>query len=398
MLVVTRRRGWLTLAGVGLIVVAIIFYGFLGRIPIVVQGSGMLIGGQELYLVELTAGGRIVELNVAPGDQVTRGEVIALLQSTQIDREMNSATQRFALLKEQNQQLTALEVSQLTLATVALERDRESLEQDISSSLRLYELKSRQVQEQAQLLQKGYIAENTYIQTLQDASVLEQQILTSRAAIDRNRESYESTRTQINASQAQRIDELSQSRFTLEELHSKREVDLIVRSQVTGVVVGVRAHQGAVVAGGDSLIEIQVGETDDSDLRCVAYISLKEGKKAHVGMRVEISPSVAERSRYGYIEGEISKVSEYVAASGDLLDDFGNESFVAGMEKTLGPVVRVEIKMEHDPDATSGYKWSTEEGYPLKITAGTAVEVKVITQEQRPVSYVIPWLRRQLGN
>ena len=81
LLVVTRRRGWLTLAAVGLVLVAIVIYAIFGRIPVKVRGSGMLVAGDDLYLVEVTSAGRLTEIKVKNGDQVVEGQLIAVLNS-----------------------------------------------------------------------------------------------------------------------------------------------------------------------------------------------------------------------------------------------------------------------------------------------------------------------------
>jgi hypothetical protein len=45
----------------------------------------------------------------------------------------------------------------------------------------------------------------------------------------------------------------------------------------------------------------------------------------------------------------------------------------------------------------SGYDWGGGPGPDLQLTAGTPTEVRVLVEERRPISYVIPILRDLTG-
>ena len=397
LLVVTRRRGWLTLAAVGFVVAAIVIYSIFGRIPVKVKGAGMFVAGDDLYLVEVTSAGRLTEIKVKTGDQVVEGQLVAVLNSKDLNQQIDAVLQRIDLLEDQDDSLSLVEQSQLDLSEATLERSLDSLQQEIESSTKLRGMKQEQLTAQRELIKKGYISQNTLIATLQEVTQLEQAIMKSETSLKESRQSHESTRASIKQARASRLDELNQSRSQLLELQKRRDTQLQVYTDVAGVVVGVRQDRGAVLDAGDSLVEIQVGGRKGGPLKCLAYLSLKTGKRATVGMPAEVSPTVAKRSRYGFIDAKVSSVEEYVASDAQLDNVFANRSIVQQIRKDLGPVIRVKIEMESDPATVSGFRWSTRKGYPVVLTPGTEVQVDVIVEERRPISYVIPWLRSQLG-
>lgn len=397
MLVVTRRRGWLTLLAVAFVLTAVLIYAIFGRIPVKVTGAGMLVAGDDLYLVDVTSSGQLAELHVKVGDRVTRGQIIAVLSSKDLDRQIESTRQRIALLDDQNDSLSVVETSQLSLSEATLERSIDSLQQEIESSTRLHEMKQGQLKAQQELIKKGYISQNTLISTLQEVTQLEQAIMKSQTSLKGSRQSHESTRAGIEGARASRADEINQSQAQLVELEMRRDTELKVYSAVAGLVVGVRQERGSVLDAGSSLVEIQVGGKAGDPLGCVAYLSLKTGKRAAAGMTAEVAPTIAKRSRYGFIRASVTSVEEYVASDEQLLNVFANQSMVDEIRKNLGPVIRVRLDLETDASTPTGFRWSTREGYPVRLTAGTEVGIEVVVEQRRPISYVIPWLRRQLG-
>jgi len=67
----------LTLAG---LILAVVLWGYLGQIPIITQGPGVLLARGTTHTVVSLAAGQVVEVNVARGDQVRAGTVVARLQ------------------------------------------------------------------------------------------------------------------------------------------------------------------------------------------------------------------------------------------------------------------------------------------------------------------------------
>ena len=60
-------------------------------------------------------------------------------------------------------------------------------------------------------------------------------------------------------------------------------------------------------------------------------------------------------------------------------------------------MIEVYATLKLDPSTTSGYQWSSSKGPPLKVVSGTLAASEIVVGTQRPISIVIPFLRKQTG-
>lgn len=77
---VTSPLAWLALLTTGAMLLAVVAWGFLGRLPMTVQGPGVLLRQGGLSTVPVVVPGQLVEVLAEPGDVVSQGQVLARLQ------------------------------------------------------------------------------------------------------------------------------------------------------------------------------------------------------------------------------------------------------------------------------------------------------------------------------
>src|ERR1700758_4144461 len=82
---VTSPVGWLAVSALAGILFLIVLWGFLGRIPDTVSGSGILIRGGAVFDVAAGSDGFITQVLVKPGDQVKAGQVVAKMSQGELD-------------------------------------------------------------------------------------------------------------------------------------------------------------------------------------------------------------------------------------------------------------------------------------------------------------------------
>jgi len=63
----------------------------------------------------------------------------------------------------------------------------------------------------------------------------------------------------------------------------------------------------------------------------------------------------------------------------------------------IGPALRVRVKLETDSKTISGFRWSTEVGYPAPLTPGTESTLGIVVEETRPIDLLVPWFRNVFG-
>lgn len=83
---------WVLTSALGFLLFAVVTWGFVGRIPLTVQGSGIFVRGERLDSVNAPCEGLIRKMNKRAGDQVKVGECIATIckssSSTEVERQV----------------------------------------------------------------------------------------------------------------------------------------------------------------------------------------------------------------------------------------------------------------------------------------------------------------------
>jgi HlyD family secretion protein len=164
-------------------------------------------------------------------------------------------------------------------------------------------------------------------------------------------------------------------------------------SPVDGQVVEEKTHAGALIASGTPVVAV---EPDSSEMIAVLYIPSAEAKKVKPGMDAEISPSTAKREEYGFVRGKVTFVSDYPATGSGMMAMFENDALVASL-RGRGMVTEVDVQMERDSSTPSGFRWSSSHGPDTQMTPGTLFSAQIITRSQKPISLVLPFLKRITG-
>lgn len=98
---VTTPRGWLSLLAFWTVVVVAATWGFLGSIPTVVQGSGIMIRDGSINIIESPASGQVYDLYVRVGDYVQRDQLVArVVQEGDASREGGSGSRTVFVMSQ----------------------------------------------------------------------------------------------------------------------------------------------------------------------------------------------------------------------------------------------------------------------------------------------------------
>jgi HlyD family secretion protein len=128
----------------------------------------------------------------------------------------------------------------------------------------------------------------------------------------------------------------------------------------------------------------------------VGYFKVGDGKKIRLGMPVNITPSTVKRERYGSIIGVIADVSAFPVSTDAVVAVVGNQEVAAELTRAQSRI-QVYASLKIDLDTISGYGWTSGGGPDMTISSGTTAKVRATVQYFRPISYVIPLLRRWSG-
>jgi HlyD family secretion protein len=130
----------------------------------------------------------------------------------------------------------------------------------------------------------------------------------------------------------------------------------------------------------------------NEELKHLAFFPIGAGKKIAPGMKIQVNPVNIERQRFGSIVGKVTEVSPFPVTSEGIANVIGNTD-IAGSVIERGGTIQLEAELIKDESGPTGLKW-TSKGPDTPVTAGTTTTCRVTVEERRPITFVIPLLRK----
>ncbi len=132
----------------------------------------------------------------------------------------------------------------------------------------------------------------------------------------------------------------------------------------------------------------------EEDLKHLGFFPIGQGLKVAAGMEIRVTPSNVERQRFGSIIGKVIDVSPFPVTSEGIVNVVGS-SEVAKSLISGGGTILVTAELEKDPKSVSGFQW-TSQGPPQRFSPGTTTQCRITVENRRPITFVIPLLRKWL--
>lgn len=513
---VVNVRVWFPLSAIGSLLAIGLLWSIFGRIPITVKGQGLLINPGDVVELQSSSGGQILDLNIQPGDIVTKKDIVATIKLPQLRQQLDRQQTKLSELQIQHQQANELTSKQLKLQREDLEKQKENLEKTLEREsivpvlrqenlellaknrrslenslrntqkllpvlrqqsmnsiaqrretleLRLEQIRNmlptlkERIEARRKLLEKQLItgdallsAEREYFKSLTELSQQEsqlseldlqetnsqQQYLDNLNKIDQIQAQIQELEVQETTTQRQyleslnKIDEINAkleqnqtelAKIARQELETKQqqfnqiqelrrdiarlEQEIVsktkIESEYQGRVLDVGVVSGQVIDAGTSIAVIQKqGENqNNSTLMSIAYFADRDGKKIKPGMKIQVTPSIVKRERYGGIVGKVTEVSSFPVTTQNIGVVIGNREIARSLSQsfsqTSSMIIQISAELELDPNTESGYKWSSSNGPPTTISPATTTLVRVQIGSRAPISYVIPLFRSWTG-
>lgn len=448
LLVVINRKSWLVVATLCFVCLSAIAWSFLGRIPITVDGFGVLINPGNVKGIQSPASGQIASVSVRVGELVSEGQTLAILDQPELlkefeqlqdrreeraafhkvaatlDRqreqlETNSYAQQRAFILDEiekaggiaerlyQQSLEFTEEQRRNLATTReltnglnkSLRDRlntirtlrlegltsQDLVLDAESSLMNSELRAASLDVQVRELELSRIeSERSRLEQQNRLSDLKLQLLQLDIASQRLQQ-------ELLNNQENRENELSELDNQLSRLRLSLERQGKIVSDCDGRILEIIVQPGQVVSTGMRIGTIE-RDDPDAELTNLAYFKVKDGKRIKPGARARVTPSTVQREREGSIVGAVSKVSAFPITQEGIVNVVGSPEIAQSLIQQ-GGAIEVEVELDRDSDSFSGFKW-TSKGPEIGFTAGTTTAVSITIEQRTPITYLLPILRK----
>ncbi|NMG07813.1 NHLP bacteriocin system secretion protein [Brasilonema sp. UFV-L1] len=451
---VVSPKSWLPLAALGSLVAVAIVWSIYGRIPITVEGRGVVIYPRKVVPLQSKSAGQLLALDVKVGDVVKKGQVLATIDQAELRKQLQQQRAKLRELESQDQAVGSLQGQRLeqeklsmqqqrlylqqrirelhaltplvkTKGKDSIKQQRQGLQQRIREAQTLTPVFKQRLEIRRQLREKERAisgdevlkAEQEYLENLQKISELQAQLKELDVKETEQEKVYRENLSTMSDLQAQlkQLDskQASQAQQDLENATvRKKEIQEVNReivklelqlgnnsqiiSQHNGRILELTVTPGQVVNAGTRLATVEV-ENPSNKLVGVTYFPVAEGKKIQSGMAIQITPQTIKRERFGGIVGTVTSISRFPITKEAAANEVGNSEVVEGLvsQKQEG---LMQVFAELQTDSTfSGYKWSSSTGPRLKISPGTTTVVRVKVDERAPITFVLPILRSFSG-
>ncbi|MEH1945874.1 MAG: NHLP bacteriocin system secretion protein [Nostoc sp.] len=449
---VVSPKKWLPLVAVGSLVAAGLTWSFLGRIPITVTGTGIIVYPSTITSFQSPIAGRLRTVNVRVGDFVNRGDVLATLDQSELMKQLQLVRSKLEQLQQENRDANSVQLLrqnadkqaliqqrqslQQNLQTVqkltpilrekglnSIQRDRTSQIQSLQSLRELLPTFKQRLDNRKQLLGEGAISGDTVLQSQQDYLNAVRQINEAESQLkqldvkeaDAQRQyleninsikDLESQLKQLDSKQATlaqqdleavttRQKEIQEVRRNITQLALQLSSNSLIKSTYSGRVLEISATPGQVVLQGTPIGAI-AAQKRSVQLESVAFFPVGDGKQIQPGMKLQVTPSTVQRERFGGIIGAVTDVSAFPVTKEGALSVVGSSEFVEGL-MSQGPQILITARLQPDTSTVSRYKWSSSKGPEMKVTSGTTTSVQVTVEERAPITFVLPILRSWSG-
>lgn len=455
---IIHPKRWLSLLALGTLVAGGLAWSVFGRIPITVSGKGLLTYPSQIVSVQSPGTGRVAKVAVKVGDRVTKGQVLAILDQSELRQQLELAQSKLHQLQFQDQSATASQQERERLEQTTIAKQRLAIQQELQTvtaltpelndrGLTSLDRERRSLQERLAYLQQqateyagiwqrlsdaadaGVYPRNSLIKDRQEYLVKPQtDILDVEAQLKKldlketnARQDYLKNTNKVNELQAQlreleskaasqaeqdltartsRNKEIQDTKRAIAQLELQLQQSTQIVSEHDGYIREFNLNPGQRIETGAGIGVIAANKRN-SHLTGITFLPVEDGKKLDEamvkrGVNVQITPTTVKREEYGGIRGKVTQVSQASITQEGAVHLVGNPAILPTLMEEGKAYIIVFSKLE--PAAEPGkYQWTSSQGPDQSITEGTTTTATITVEERAPISYVIPLLKSLVG-
>lgn len=382
------------------LVLALLVGSFVVRVPVVVEGQGMLMADTEVvnYAIQPESEGRLEEFFVKVGTAVRKGQLIARVSIPRLESEIETAESALRSLRQKERLLEAYQKESLEAGQVTLRQQRaeaHNREQVLRERLARLE---RAVSGDTELVRKGFLSARGSDASMTEKGQVEDQMFTSKRQLLEAEASYAELVQRLRREKLELTLQITTQERQLQSLFDRRKVEEAIPSPYDGVVseLLVDLHQpvnrerrvatvlpsGSVAANPGNLVTT-----------AVVFVPAAQGKKLEPGMVAQLRPLIYEEQEFGRIEGVVAQVSTVASDEDVLLRVFKNQKLVRKLFESEAPY-RVLVNVRADARTRSGMAWTSSRGPDRVLEPGTIVSGWVVYDDPRLLYLLLPAVKR----
>ena len=334
---ITRPFDWILTLVICVALAAALTWGVVGRIPTRAAGEGILIsGGGRVVDAVSAAAGRLASIDIAVGDHVVQGQVIAQIVQTDIEQRHASAIAVFHEREHEHTVLTTKVASELASKSQNFAKLEAAFNQVIKATDQRIDYLTVDVKNLEDLLAKGYTTRRNVEDRRRDLTDAQQRKEDTQNEILKLRSQQTDLETQRERESQTSEFALNDARRQMDSLAEMLNQNTQIISPLEGRVLEIKVSPGSVLSAGTPVLAI---ESEGTKLEALIYIPTERGKNVKPGMQVSIEPSTVKREEFGTMVGTVVTISDFPMTPQGMSAVLHNDSLVTRFSKEGAPAM-----------------------------------------------------------
>jgi len=376
-------------------------WALLWPVPTEVVGRSVVIVPGGATVIDARAEGQILQLPVAPGQSVRRGDPLVTLYQPVLEQQLRRQQRDLAQLIRINSDLDRRDAARLATAERLRNTALAKLEDDRRRFDGLRRTYDQKVADYRLLARREVVAPlaEEVVATEDRATQLDAEVAELRIREQRAREAWEAVRLQVETEAQKRLYRIGESRREIRVTQARLAYEGSLTAQRDGRLLDLQVVKGQTVKRGERIGTL--GGPEGQALQAVAYFAPADARRLRPGLAVEVVPDWNERGRFGGIQGRVERVNLLPANREDINTTLGNPQLAEALVRR-GPAMRAEIALEPAAagkgDSGQAYRWTLSRGSSVfPIHQGLTLRAHAYVEWRPPISYLLPVLRDLTG-
>ena len=383
-------------ASMAVIIVAALVWGVFGSVPTRSRGIGVLLANRTgNFAVSAVSPGLVLEMFVKPGDHVMAGADIASIEQKLLSAQIGNAMAQVERLEGNLAKLKAANAAQIRQSEETASRQQSAIDGQMTANEVRYNRLRELVAGYEALRAKGMIPQSELLARQEQYDQTGLELANGRAKKVEIEATTQKKRDDLADVEREKQEEIDLKKAEVDELRVQMMVGSIVTAAIGGEILEVRVGRGDVLTAGAVLATIGPGGEAGGD-EMLVVLEGERRKRVAVGMAARVVPDGTKKEEYGSMQGRVVAVSEGEVSNEHVEQILQNAQLT---KRLIGDGSGLLARVELVPSKTnpSGFAWWTGAGPPYRITPGTVANLDIIIDQVRPISLVIPALRKLLS-
>ncbi|MEU6913239.1 HlyD family efflux transporter periplasmic adaptor subunit [Streptomyces olindensis] len=165
--------------------------------------------------------------------------------------------------------------------------------------------------------------------------------------------------------------------------------ETVVRTLDAGRVSALAATVGQIIQTGANVAAVEKVARARDPLYATVYVPAENAASIPDDAAVDLTVQSVPTQEYGVLRGHVKSVDRS-AQSPQQISAFLGDSQLGEQFTKKGRPVAVTVRLDKSSATKSGYRWSSADGPPYKLTSMTLATGSIRLADERPVDWLLP--------